>query len=170
MAIASSTTVRSSTTSRERMPLMSLSVYTGKPVSLGVSSIRQNSKRVVLIGGTSLSSPLSMGAWARIESADNNRLWVRRTAHLSTGQRGPGTHPPILQRRHSGLQRVRYCTPRMALRQWPRFLGHLCGEQTNPVDVAPLRTGDLEVGGIQTGETSVKKSALVRTFLPLVVA
>ncbi len=39
-----------------------------------------------LVGGTSLSSPLSIGSWARIESSHSNKLGFAATAHLSVGK------------------------------------------------------------------------------------
>jgi subtilase family serine protease len=48
-----------------------------------------------VVGGTSLSSPLSMGSWARIESAHNNKLGFAPPLiyQLASSAGGPGTLP-----------------------------------------------------------------------------
>src|SRR5258708_4820357 len=48
-----------------------------------------------LIGGTSLSSPLAMGAWARIETAHRNKLGFAGPLFYQLANGGPTPSSPI---------------------------------------------------------------------------
>jgi pseudomonalisin/xanthomonalisin len=66
---------------------------------------------ITLIGGTSLSSPLSMGSWARIESAHKNKLGFAAPLIYQLATSGPPATSPDFNDVTIGANGLYTCLP-----------------------------------------------------------